>query len=294
MKKIFTLLMTAVCLLLLSSCHSLPPTISEVQRRDDEAAESILQENRQPFIDKVNEVYGDSASLYDIECVRIRPEDYDPGYASYYEELKATLTIDGTNYVALYNCKTGTLRDTVHTEAICSELTDSFPLDQSKIIDIVIPRDSTFWDHGEQLTFPYEVKNLEDALTYDETSCAPIHIWIYTAEDMSSFTEENFSSIPEINRLKDSTSLDKITIISLTDNSALTKLKEKMAKDMLCIDHLGDPSFTEEFFSEYHITNAVIVKNDFDTFDEKPHCLVVRKIKESHHVRRLRNGRLAN
>ncbi len=33
------------------------PTIAEVQRRDDEAAESILQEYRQPFIDKVNESY---------------------------------------------------------------------------------------------------------------------------------------------------------------------------------------------------------------------------------------------
>ena len=85
MKKIFTLLMTAVCLLLLSSCHSLPPTISEVQRRDDEAAESILQENRQPFIDKVNEVYGDSASLTDIECVRVYPDYYDPGYNVYFK-----------------------------------------------------------------------------------------------------------------------------------------------------------------------------------------------------------------
>lgn len=120
--------MAAVCLLSLSSCHGLPPTIAEVQRRDDEAAESILQEYRQPFIDKVNESYGDSASLSDIECVRIRPEAYDPGYASYHEDLKATLTIDGKNYTALYNCKTGTLRDSVHTDAICSELTDVFRL----------------------------------------------------------------------------------------------------------------------------------------------------------------------
>ena len=280
MKKIFTLLMTAVCFLLLSSCHSLPPTISEVQRRDDEAAESILQENRQPFIDKVNEVYGDSASLYDIECVRIRPEDYDPGYASYYEELKATLTIDGTNYVALYGCKNGTLRDSVHTDAICSELTNALPLDHSKIVDIIIPRDSSDWDYGEQRTFPWEVKNLDDALTFNDSGYAPIDIWIYTSEDVSGFTEADFSSIPEINRIKDSTSLDKITIISLTDNSALAKLKEKMTRDMLCIDHLGDPSFTEEFFNEHHIKNAVIVKNDFDIFDERPHCLVVRKIKE--------------
>ena len=95
-----------------------------------------MQENRQAFIDKVNEAYGDSASLSDIECVRIRPEAYDPGYASYHEDLKATLTIDGKSYEALYYCQTGTLNDSVHTEAICSELTDSLPLDQSKIIEI--------------------------------------------------------------------------------------------------------------------------------------------------------------
>ncbi len=272
--------MAAACLLSLSSCHGLPPTIAEFQRRDDEAAESILQENRQPFIDKVNKAYGDSASLRDIECVRIRPEDYDPGYASYCEELKATLTIDGKNYVALYQCKTGTLRDTVHTEAICSELTDALPLDQSKIIDIVIPRDSTDWDHGEQLTFPYEVTNLEDALTYDRTSYAPIFIWIYTSEDMSSFTEEDFSSIPEINRLKDSTSYVYINIISLTDNGALAELKEEMTRHLYCFDYLKEASKIEEFFGEYHITNAVVVKKDCDPSDESKSCLTVRKINE--------------
>ena len=256
------------------------PTVAEVQRRDDAAAESILQENRQPFIDKVNEAYGDSASLSDIECVRIRPEAYDPGYASYHEDLKATLTIDGKNYVALYNCKTGTLRDSVHTDAICSELTDALPLDQSKIIDIVIPRDSSDWDYGEQRTFPYEIKNLDDALPSDNRASATIYIWIYTSEDVSGFTEADFSSIPEINRIKDSTSLDEITIISLTDSDALAELKEKMTRDMLCIAHLGDSSYTEEFFSEYHMKNALIVKNDYNVFDEKPHRLVVRKIKE--------------
>ena len=97
---------------------------------------------------------------------------------------------------------------------------------------------------------------------------------------MSSFTEADFSSIPEINRIKDSTSLDEITIISLTDSDALAELKEKMTRDMLCIAHLGDTSYTEDFFSEYHMKNALIVKNDYNVFDKKPHRLVVRKIKE--------------
>lgn len=280
MKRIFILLMTAVCLLLLSSCRGLPPTIAEYQRRDDEAAAKVLQENRQSFIHKVSETYGSGASLRDIECVRIRPEKFTPGYASYYEELKATLTIDGTNYTALYGCKTGTLRDSIHTDAICSELTNALPLDHGKIVDITIPRDSGFGDYGEQRTFPCEVKDLDDALTFDDRGYAPIDIWIYTSEDVSGFTEADFSLIPEINRIKDSTSLDKITIISLTDNDALAELKEEMTRDILCIDHLKDTSQIEEFFGEYHMTNAMIVKNDFDIFDERPHCLTVRKIKE--------------
>ncbi len=97
---------------------------------------------------------------------------------------------------------------------------------------------------------------------------------------MSSFTEADFSSIPEINRIKDSTSFDQITIISLTDNDALAELKEKMINDVLCINHLKEPSSTEAFFSKYHITNAMIVSNDYDLFDEKPHSLIVNKIKE--------------
>lgn len=280
LKKIVVLSMTAVCLLSLSSCHGLPPTVAEYQRRDDASAESIVQEYRQPFIDKVKEAYGDSASLSDIQCVRIRPEDYDPGYASYCEELKAVLAIDGKNYTALYYCKTGSLSDTVHTEAICSELTDDLPLDQSKFIDIVFPRDSTFWDHGEQLTFPCEVKNLEDALTCDKTSYAPIFIWIYTSEDLGGFTEEDFSSIPEINRLKDSTSYVYINIISLADNDALAELKEKMTKQLYCIDYLKGADKIEEFFGEYHIKNAVLLKKDLDPSDENRSCLTVRIIKE--------------
>ncbi len=97
--------------------------------------------------------------------MRIRPEDYDPGYASYYEKLKATLTLDGKNYEALYDCYNGMLSDSVHTDEICSELTDALPLDRSKIIEIVIPRNSGSDDSGEQRKFPYEIKNLDDALT---------------------------------------------------------------------------------------------------------------------------------
>ena len=280
MKRVLSIIMAAVCFLTLVSCHGLPPTTEYLKNKDDKAAESILQEYQQPFIDKVNEAYRGSASLTDIECVRVYPEHYDPGYASYSEELKGKLTIGGSHYEALYYCKKGTLRDSVHTNAICSELTNAFPLDKSKIIDIVIPRESSTWDYGEQWKFPYEIKNLDDAITWTDRGDATLYIWIYTLEDVSSFTEEDFSSIPEINKLKDSTSLDKITIISLTDNGALDELKEKMTRDTFCIDHLRDPSDTEKFFDKYHITNSIIVQNDFNIFDEKPHRLKVIKIKE--------------
>ncbi len=281
MKRIASVLMTLVCFLALTSCHGLPPTVAVLQKQDDDAAESILQVYRQPFIDKVNKVYGDSASLTDIECVRVYPDYYDPGYSSYHEELKATLTINGTDYEALFNCKKATLRDSVHTDAICSELTDALPLDKSKIIEVVIPKESSSWNYGEQWKFPCEVKNLDDAVTWNKRGDASIFIWIYTSEDVSGFTEEDISSIPEINKLKDSTSFDMITIISLTDESALADLKEYMDKNS-GLSMLGYPSTTEEtiaeFSSKYHMTNVLIVKNDFDIFDESNHCLVINKI----------------
>ena len=65
-------------------------------------------------------------------------------------------------------------------------------------------------------------------------------------------------------------------MISLTDSGALADLKEQMTKHLSCIEYLKDKdaSKIEEFFGEYHITNAVIVKKDFDKCS-----LVVRRIK---------------
>ena len=136
-KKIASIFLTAavgVSCLSLTACHGWPKPVSYYKNRDNEEAESLVQEKRQAFIDKVAEAYGDSATLTDIECVRIFPEKYDPGYKSYQKALKGMLTIDGKSYEALYYCETGTMKDSVHTDAICSELIDSLPLDQSKIL----------------------------------------------------------------------------------------------------------------------------------------------------------------
>lgn len=285
-KKITSFLFTvAVCMsyLTLTSCHGLPKPVSYYQNQDKEEAESLVQENRQAFIDKIAEAYGDSAALTDIECVRVFPEKYDAGYKSYTKMLKGTLTIDGKSYEALYNCWNGEVRDSVHTEAIMSELTDSLPLDQSKIVEIVYPESTGDWDYGEQWKFPCGVKTLDDAVSWQVSSDATIYIWIYTLEDVCHFTEADFSSIPEIQKLLKSKSLCTITIMSLNDADAIDKLKEQMMKRIDPVKQLFYSTTTDELiakiFSEYQLTNAIKIGNTNSTADDKPTELEIVKVK---------------
>ena len=283
-KKIASILiMTMVCLSL-TACHGLPKPASYYKNQDDSEAESLVQENRQAFIDKVAEAYGDSAALSDIECVRVFPEKYDAGYKSYHKELKGKLMIDGTKYEALYYCETGTLKDSVHTDAICSELIDSLPLDQSKILEIYYPESNGDWDYGEQWKFPYQIKTFDEAVTWEVRAGATMYIWIYTLEDVSRLTEANFTRIPQMQKVIDSTSNCKITIMSLADTDAFEKLKGAMKKNSGNFERLLYPNTTEEkisnVFNEYHMTNILKVGNDFDFFDEKPHALEFKKAKE--------------
>ena len=288
-KKIASIFMTAVCLLSFTACHGLPKPVSYYQNQDNEEAESLVQENRQAFIDKVAEVYGDSAALSDIECVRVFPEKYDAGYKSYHKELKGKLTIDGKSYEALYYCETGTMKDSVHTEAIMSELTDALPLDQSKILEIYYPESTGDWDYGEQWKFPYQIKTFDEAVTWGERADALIYIWIYTLEDISDLTEADFAQIPQMQKAIDSTSNCKITILSLTDTDAFEKLKGAMMKNSDNFDRLLYPDITDEkianVFNEYHMTNMLKVGNDFDFFDERPHALYFQKVKEVKEVK---------
>ena len=285
-KKIASIFLTAavgVSCLSLTACHGLPKPVSYYKNRDNEEAESLVQEKRQAFIDKVAEAYGDSATLTDIECVRTFPEKYDPGYKSYQKVLKGTLTINGTHYEALYDCDKGKLKDSVHTDAICSELIDSLPLDQSKILEIYYPESNGDWDYGEQWKFPYQIKTFDEAVTWEVRSDAPIFIWIYTLEDVSDLTEADFAQIPQMQKVIDSTSNCKITILSLADTDAFEKLKGSIKKNSDNFDRLLYTDTTEELssgFNEYHLTNILRVGNNFVYFNDSPPALVFHKAKE--------------
>ena len=286
-KRITSVLLTAAAgmsCFSLTGCHGLPKPASYYQNRDNKEAEEVVQENQQAFIDKVAEAYGDSASLTDIECVRVFPEKYDPGYKSYQNKLKGTLTIDGTNYEALYYCDNGELRDSVHADAICSELINALPLDHSKILEIVYPESVGDWNYGEQWKFPYQIKTFDEAVTWEEKAGATMYIWLYTSEDVSDLTEADFTPIPQIQKVIDSTSNCQITIMSLADTAEFENLKEQMKKYSGNIERLFYPSATDEdidrAFSEYHMTNILKVGNDFDYFDERPHALIFKKVKE--------------
>lgn len=285
-KKTISIWVTAaVCMscLSLTGCHGFPKPISYYQNQDNKEAEELVQEYQQAFIDNVAEVYGDRATLTDIACVRTFPEKYDPGYKSYQKILKGTLTIDGINYEALYDCYNGKLKDSVHTEAICSELIESLPLDQSKILEIYYPESTGDWDYGEQWKFPSRITNFDEAVTWEDRSNAAIFIWIYTLEDVSGLTEADFTQIPQMQKVIDSTSNCKITIMSLADTDAFENMKEAMKKNHHNIDRVLYPTATEEdiekVFSEYHITNMMEVGNDYDYFDESSHDLLFNKIK---------------
>ena len=184
----------------------------------------------------------------------------------------------------MYHCETGELKDSVHTDAICSELIDSLPLDQSKILEIYYPESTGMWDYGEQWKFPYQIKTFDEAVTWEKRADATMYIWIYTLEDVSDLTEADFTQIPQMQKVIDSTSNCKITIMSLADADAFDVLKEKMKQNSSNFERLFYSSTTDEqianVFNEYHMTNILKVGNDFDYFDERPHSLVFTKVKE--------------
>ncbi|MCR4643810.1 MAG: hypothetical protein K5695_00170 [Oscillospiraceae bacterium] len=287
-KKITALLLTAAVCLPLSACHGLPKPISYYQDLDDQEAEELVQENRQTFIDQIADVYGDSAKLSNIECVRVFPDKYDPGYKSYTHMLKGTLTIDGTDYEALYSCYDGQVRDSVHTDAICSELTDALPLDKSKILEIYYPESTGDWDYGKQWKFPSRVTTLDEALTWENRSDATIQIWIYTTEDLRDMTENDFAPIPQMQKVADATSNCQILILSLANKDTFGELREQMLKDHSYIDRALYPTYTDEeaveILSEHHLTCMLRVGNDFDLSDEKPHRLLFKKATEDGRV----------
>lgn len=277
----------AICLLCctLTGCSDLPRPASYYQNQDDSEAESLVQENRQAFIDKVAEAYGDSAVLSDIECVRVFPGKYNPGYKSYTKTLKGTLTVNGKRYEALYDCYKGSVRDSVHTDAICSELTGSLPLDQSKILDVFYPESTGDWDYGVQWKFPSQVTTFDEAVTWETGSEAPITIWICTAEDVSDLTEADFTPIPQMQKVIDSAAVCKITIISLADKAALDVLKEDLRQNPNNFERLLYPSAAEkdiaDTFSKYHMTNILKVGNGSNSTSNtgKP-ALEFKKAKE--------------
>ena len=118
----------------------------------------------------------------------------------------------------------------------------------------------------------------------DDKKDALIYIWIYTLEDISDLTEADFAQIPQMQKVIDSTSNCKITILSLTDTDAFEKLKGAMMKNSNNFDRLLYPDITDEkianVFNEYHMTNMLKVGNNFDFFDERPHALYFQKVKE--------------
>ncbi len=287
MKRLASILIAAsVCLsgMTFTSCHGLPPTVAQLQKEDDEEAEALLLENQKPFIDKVVETYGERVSLTGIECVRIYPNKYDPGYTSYIEELKGTITLDGKRYEALYDCKNGTLRDSVHTDAVCSELADALPLDKSRIVETVYPELDATWQRGDSLKFPCEIKNFDDAVSWEKRAGAGIFIRIYTLEDVSGYTEADFDSIPTLQKLIDSTSYDVITVMSLSDTSALDDLKEQMKNNPWGVERLFYTNTTEEtiaeFCGKYHLSNAKIVENKYSDYEDDSRGLEVKILKE--------------
>ena len=267
MKRIMVILMTAVTCLSFSSCWVIDQ--AREQKAEDNAAEELVDKYEQVFADKVRAAHGETASLTDVKCVMHESGRMYYGLWEARNDLLGTIELNGNSYEAVYYCETGKLRDSVHTEDICSEITNALPLDKSQIYEVVYPG-YDYYDkneYGKILKFDSSLNTLDDVIANGEVGKEDVKVFIFTYEDVSSLTEAEIMSLPIIAKFDRLRNYGNISILSLKDTGALDDLKDKLNRNRDLITQYKRDDITDEkrqeFLDNFHLNCAIAVKNDF-------------------------------
>lgn len=251
---------------------------TEFLEKQKEEREALVENYSPAFRDKAAEIYGSGAALTDIRVVTNPPDRMDDGYVNYDEVLIATLTVDGKQYEATYDCYEGDLkgrfRDSVHINDICSPVIDALPLDKSRIVETVYPMNcSSYRDYGDELKIDYRIKTFDEWVTFGDIANNPMYLYVFTTEDISGISEDEICSAPGMKKLTEATSYANITVVSLRDTEALDALKAQMRKNSSSISQLSSSVSSDEatkrFVDEYHITSAMVIRNSFTMLESE-------------------------
>ena len=251
MKKFSTIILLSVCLISLVSCGAPSEVKQEARER--------LEKYKPVFEQKVKDVYGSDAALKKVKCaVNMTVGSPVPSVSySANDYLTGTISFGGGNYDAIYLTSEKRMIDTVHTEAICSSVIDALPLDSGKffLVKYISPV-------GYEPMFDSEIDSLEKAAESDEGSI--ITFVVITSEDLSTYREDDFADIPELQTIKNSKGLSgNIKIISVKDKNKASSLSGKIRE--LDFSYGAHPmvysnSGDKDAFDVYGIRNAITIK----------------------------------
>ena len=171
------------------------------------------------------------------------------------------LRVNAGSYILIYDANYDTLKDSmidnVHTEDICSSVINALPLDSDKFIQVKYI-DSV----GYEPKFESEVDSLEKAADSDFGNI--ITFVVITSEDLSSYKEDDFKDIPELQTIMNSKNMSgTIKIVSIKDKRKASSLTGKIRDLNFSYDThpmVYDSSGNKDAFDVYGIRNAISIK----------------------------------
>lgn len=268
-KKItfLTVLLSLVCSLSMTSCIAVDAY--KDQKNCDKETKQLLEDNKQPFIDKVKSIYGNDAELTDIKPMTFLATDLLYSVTKSDGNLTGTLTLNGKKYEVDYNTETDTIRDSVNTEAICLPLVEALPIDQNKITELHYVDFSDYFRYKKERVLKYspETKTLDDLInnTVKEDEYTPIDIFVFTTEQFDDISLDELKKADVFRKFDNCHHVMEISVVSLKDEEKFSELKEMMLRSSNLISQYSNPDTTEdqktEFFEKYHIVRASVIKN---------------------------------
>ena len=233
-------------------------------------ASQKLETYKPVFERKIKEAYGDKAGLTNVECPTLMSVGSPVPDVTYKasEKLTANLQLDGKSYVAEYYPEYDIVTDTVHTENICKEITDSLPIDRAKILDIKYTDASFLYPK-----FPSEADTLEKAFSYFKEGTPAIGggivVNIITSEDLSKYSEDDFTSSKACQTIKNGSLYCNIKIVSLKDEEKLSTLVGRIHElHFESRPRMYVEGTYKDVFEYCHIKNAVTIG-----FDKNEHTV---------------------
>ena len=268
-KKItfLAVLLSLVCTFSMTSCVAVDAY--KDQKNCDKETKQLLEDNKQPFIDKVKSIYGNDAELTDIKPMTFLATDLLYSVTKADGNLTGTLTLNGKKYEVDYNTETDTIRDSVNTEAICLPLVEALPIDQNKITELHYVDFSDYFRYKKERVLKYspETKTLDDLIsnTVKEDEYTPIDIFVFTTEQFDDISLDELKKADVFRKFDNCHHVMEISVVSLKDEEKFSELKEMMLRNSNLISQYSNPDTTEEqktvFFEKYHIACASVIKN---------------------------------